>query len=85
MRTTIDLPDDLIRAAKARAAERGESLKELFTRAIVGELGGPPKALRMGKVALPLVGRGAEPTITMTNVDIESALAADDSERYGNR
>ena len=31
MRTTIDLPDDLFRQAKARAASEGRKLKELFT------------------------------------------------------
>jgi hypothetical protein len=31
MRTTIDLPDDLFRRAKARAALEGSSLKQLIT------------------------------------------------------
>ena len=34
MKTTIDLPDDLLRQAKATAALRGDSLKELFLQAL---------------------------------------------------
>ena len=34
MKTTLELPDDLFRQAKATAALRGESLKDFFTTAI---------------------------------------------------
>jgi hypothetical protein len=34
MRTTVELPPHVMRAAKARSAERGESLKTLLTRAV---------------------------------------------------
>lgn len=34
MRTTIELPDDLFRQAKARAAMSGITLKELMTRCL---------------------------------------------------
>ena len=36
MKTTIELPDDLLQRAKAAAALRGESLKDLF-KAALGE------------------------------------------------
>lgn len=38
MKTTIDLPDELLRQAKATAALRGESLKELVTVALRAQL-----------------------------------------------
>ena len=38
MRTTIDLPDSLFRQLKARAALRGETLKECLLRAVRAEL-----------------------------------------------
>ncbi|MBO6792784.1 MAG: hypothetical protein JJ895_02645 [Balneolaceae bacterium] len=38
MRTTIDLPDDLMKSAKIRAVEEGISLKQLFIRALKNEL-----------------------------------------------
>jgi hypothetical protein len=83
MRTTIDMPPALMRAAKARAAERGESLKELVNRAVAHEVGVPATAKgKMGRVALPLIARDAPPTVLVTNEDIEAALDADDVERY---
>ena len=85
MRTTIDLPDDLMRAAKSRAAERGESLKELFARAVAHELGVMAGRRPSGRVVLPLVGHRSAPRVSVTNADIEDALAAEDAERYRGR
>jgi hypothetical protein len=84
MRTTIDIPPTLMRAAKARAAEHGESLKDLVNRAVAHELGLPtaPKA-KTGRVTLPLIGRGAAPEVLITSEDLAAALDADDAERYG--
>jgi hypothetical protein len=83
MRTTIDLPDPLMRAAKARAAERGESLKDLVNRALAHELGLPsaPK-LKAGRVTLPLLARDASPAVLITNDDIAAAVEVEDIERY---
>jgi hypothetical protein len=83
MRSTIDMPDSLIRAAKARAAESGESLKDLVNRAVARELGMPsaPRA-KTGRVTLPLIARDAEPTVLVTNEDIEAAFDAEDIERH---
>jgi hypothetical protein len=83
MRTTIDMPTSLMRAAKTRAAEQGESLKDLFNRAIAHEVGLPatPQG-KTGRVTLPLIGHDAAPTVLVTNDDIEAALEAEDIERY---
>jgi hypothetical protein len=83
MRTTIDIPDALMRAAKARAAEHGESLKDLVNRALAHELGLPsvPKR-KTGRVALPLIARDAAPAVLVTNDDIATAFEAEDIERY---
>jgi plasmid stability protein len=83
MRTTIDLPDPLMRAAKARAAEHGESLKDLVNRALARELelASVPKR-KAGRVALPLIARGAAPAVSVTSDDIADALEAEDIERY---
>jgi len=43
MRTTIDIPDPLFRAAKQRAAEEGVPLREIVTRALRLHLDGSPK------------------------------------------
>lgn len=38
MRTTIDIPDQLLKKAKLKAIEEGISLKDLFTRSLEKEL-----------------------------------------------
>jgi hypothetical protein len=83
MRTTIDMPTSLIRAAKARAADRGESLKDLVNRAVAHEVGLPnvPRE-KSGRVTLPLVGRITDPPALVTDEDIEAAFDAEDVERY---
>ena len=44
MKTTIEIPDPLFRRAKSKAAENGQSLKELVTEALEEKLSGrtPP-------------------------------------------
>ena len=83
MRTTIDMPTTLMRAAKARAAEQGESLKDLVNRAVAHEVGLPatPEG-KAGRVTLPLIARDATPAILVTNEDIEDAFDAEDVERF---
>lgn len=77
------MPDALMRAAKARAAEHGESLKDLVNRALAHELGLPSGATRKkGRVTLPLIAPDAAPAVLVTNDDIAAALEAEDIERY---
>jgi hypothetical protein len=86
MRTTIDMPPTLMRAAKARAAEEGESLKDLVNRAVAREIGLPATAKgKTGRVALPLIARNATPTVLVTNDDIADAFDAEDVERFASR
>lgn len=40
MKTTLEIPDALFRRAKARAAERGQTLKELVSEALQEKLAG---------------------------------------------
>jgi hypothetical protein len=84
MRTTIDMTPTLMRAAKARAAESGESLKDLVNRAVAHEVGLPatPKG-KMGRVTLPLIARDARPAVLVDNEDIADAFDAEDVEKYG--
>ncbi len=86
MRTTIDMPSSLMRAAKARAAEQGESLKDLVNRAVAHEVSLPnaPRE-KAGRVTLPLLARDAAPEVMVGSADIEAALEADDIDRYGGR
>ncbi|TPW14158.1 MAG: hypothetical protein FD130_1431 [Halothiobacillaceae bacterium] len=43
MKTTIELPDDLLRKAKAMAALRGQSMRQLITQLLQREVGTPPE------------------------------------------
>jgi hypothetical protein len=86
MRTSIDMPPTLMRAAKARAAEQGESLKDLVTRAVAHEIGLPATSKgKTGRVTLPLIARDATPAILITNEDIADAFDAEDVERYADQ
>jgi hypothetical protein len=85
MRTTVELPEELMRAAKAKAVEGGESLKDLFARAIAKEIGRRAPRTTATRVSLPLIARGAEPTVDISNEQVADALDADDIERFGSQ
>ncbi len=51
MKTTIEIPDPLFRQAKSRAAERGQSLKELLTEALQEKLAAHAAKARTGEPA----------------------------------
>jgi hypothetical protein len=82
MRTTVELPPELLRAAKARSAEAGESLKSLLARAVAAELGRPLVERAAGvRVTLPLFGRDAGRRPDLSNADLEQLLADADAAR----
>ncbi len=78
MRTTVDLPDDLMRAAKARAATRGESLKDLFARAIATEVGRPRHGRR---VSFPLIGSDG-PAVTQAEIEVADAQSEEEDDLH---
>jgi hypothetical protein len=57
MKTTLDLPDDLMTAIKVRAAEENRRLKDVIAELLWRSLGTSPGALRRARkrVRLPLV------------------------------
>lgn len=83
MRTTVQLPTELLRAAKAEAAARGETLKRFLTRAVANELGSTSGTTVDTRVELPLVGTARPGTVDLTNAEIEAIIAAEDAEKYG--
>ena len=54
MRTTVDIPDQVYRRLKSRAAQEGRSVKELILRSVEGQLGVGQKPSKR-RVSLPLV------------------------------
>jgi hypothetical protein len=49
MKTTIEIPENLFRKAKSTAAERGQTLKELFTEALREKLHKPREQSNRGQ------------------------------------
>ena len=73
MRTTVRLPDTLMRAAKRRAQETGRTLTQLLEDALRAEL---LKSARARRVAEPLPtyrGKGLQP-----GVDLSDSSAMED-------
>ena len=74
MRTTIDLPNDLFRQVKSKAALRGETLKEFVRSAIEKEISVEVPASSF-RVKLPLIKSKKPKTLSLTNAEIENLLA----------
>ncbi len=80
MRTTVDIPDPILRRAKAAAALEGKSLKTFLTEAIVHEIErNADKKIIRKKVSLPIVRSKNPGTLRITSDDIANILSQDDS------
>jgi hypothetical protein len=72
MRTTIELPDELLKKAKSRAALSGISLREFFIEAVERKL--EPEAKKVRR-PLPAVGSKHSPVIrALTPEQIDEAM-----------
>lgn len=86
MRTTIDLPEHLLRRAKATASLNGKSLKAFFTEALeakVAEDGGPGTLPKRAK--FPLVRSKAPGSVNLDGQAVAEALEAEDVRALGGR
>jgi len=69
VRTTIDIPDPLYSRLKSKAAEQGQSVKELILRGVEGELQG--KGLRRRQpIILPIVRSKRPGALRLDNAKI---------------
>jgi hypothetical protein len=80
MRTTVELPDALLRRAKTIALQHGSTLKDIVIRALERELDtiedhAPPKRL-----TFPLVKSARPGSLRLTNADI-AQIELDDAAR----
>lgn len=87
MRTTIDLPDSLLRQAKARAALEGLTLKELITGYVVQGLqqGTVQAAARpRQRSAPPMIAKGAtgKPIPALSADELAELEIQEDLEKY---
>jgi hypothetical protein len=84
MRTTVDLPDDLLKRAKIAAIERGVSLRELIASALAKEVPARPSPPKKGKrVKLPILPSTRPGSMKLTNADIARAEIEGDLRRLG--
>jgi hypothetical protein len=76
MRTTVDLPEELLRQAKAKAAVDGLKLADLIARYIaLGLEQGRSAGLRYGRSELPVARPATGRTLpALTNVEIHRIL-----------
>lgn len=72
MRTTIELPDDLLRQAKSSAALAGVSLKQFFLDAIRLKLDqSQPQRTRRTP---PCIGKPGQGSVNLTREQIDEAM-----------
>jgi|HubBroStandDraft_3_1064219.scaffolds.fasta_scaffold32832_2 hypothetical protein len=84
MRTTLELPDELLKRAKIAAVERGETLRELIGRALAKELAaGPPPEPARRRLRFPLFSSQQPGSLELTNADLARAEAEEDLRRLG--
>ncbi len=73
MRTTIELPDEILNRAKVRAAEANITLRQLFVKALESHLGQRPQKTRK---APPLIrGKRTAPAVRLlTPEEVDEAM-----------
>lgn len=76
MRTTLDLPDPLMRELKARAALEGVKLKDFLARMVQSALQKPLQAQSLpGRSPAPVFARpSAKPMPLMSNAELNAIL-----------
>ncbi len=75
MRTTLDLPNETLRAAKMLAAEKGVTLKYILRVAIEKELQQAGSSRADVKVRFPVLDSSEPGALHLTNAEIEDLLA----------
>ena len=83
MRTTLDLPDPLLRSLKIQAAQSGKSLKALLHELIVRAMAMP--AAPVAEATLPVLSRLSHATFesmpTPSNADLADTQLQDDLDK----
>lgn len=76
MRTTLELPEDLFRKVKAKAAMKGITLKELLTRYVEGGLRQPesPPSASGRRSKLPVIKRRGKKNIADATPELQAKL-----------
>ncbi|HVU46199.1 MAG TPA: hypothetical protein VHD85_08735 [Terracidiphilus sp.] len=73
MRTTIDIPDEIYRAIKVMAAERGTTVRELVLQGVEFVRRQPKTACK--RFAVPVIPSKRPGTLNLTNEQIDELTA----------
>ena len=76
MRTTLDLPDDILRRAKIEAVERGSTLRQLVIEALQREMAGTERPRK--RLARPPIRLAADAPLRRLSPEAVKRLDADD-------
>ncbi len=79
MRTTLDLPDDILRRAKIEAVERGSTLRQLVVDALQREMSGAERPRK--RLNRPPVKLAADAPLRRLSPDAVKQLDAEDLQR----
>lgn len=82
MRTTIELPDELLKRAKIAAVERGVSLKDLVREALAKDLSAAATPAPR-RVKFPIFPSKRPGSLHLTNADIARLEEEEDIRRHG--
>lgn len=77
MRTTVEIPDDLFREVKTRAAQSGTTLKTFIIDSLIRQVGRVEPSQR---VELPLFGEASRETREVSNEEIGRVLEDEEVE-----
>lgn len=86
MRTTLDLPDDLLRRVKIKAVETGSTLRQLVVDALLREMSDPARPRR--RLERPPLRLAADAPLRklsprdVKRLDAESVAAADEAKAH---
>lgn len=85
MRTTLDIPDPMMRELKARAALEGLKLKDYFARMVQTALQRPPEQGQTPKRSpAPIFQRdNAQPMPALSNAELQALMDAQDTSKLG--
>lgn len=84
MRTTLDLPEPLLKRAKIEAVQRGTTLRELVGAALERELAAPARSTRARRRArFPIFASKAPGSLRLTNARIAKLEGEEDARRDG--
>lgn len=84
MRTTLDLPDDLLKRAKIEAVERGTSLRDVVATALEHEFSRPSdRAKKRKRSIFPIFDSVAPGSLRLTSAGIAKIESDEDVRRHG--